>query len=79
MKKILLLLLVLPFTLHAQLTDSLTRVIKMEGAVNFRDVGNYKTLDGKTVVNPKLLDTRQTRCRPEQQRYTGASFPFDRA
>ncbi|SHF04515.1 tyrosine-protein phosphatase [Dysgonomonas macrotermitis] len=55
MKKVLFFFLVIPFTLQAQLADSTIRVVKMEGAVNFRDVGNYKTLDNKTIVNGKIF------------------------
>ncbi|KUY31035.1 hypothetical protein ATB96_11885 [Elizabethkingia ursingii] len=38
----------------AQINDSLRRVVKMEGAFNFRDVGGYKTADGKEVVLGKI-------------------------
>ena len=55
MRLFLLLFLIIPFNLHAQLADSTTRVVKMEGAVNFRDIGNYKTLDNKTIVKGKIF------------------------
>ena len=38
----------------AQINDSLRRVVKMEGAFNFRDAGGYKTADGKEVVLGKI-------------------------
>ena len=39
---------------NAQISDSLSRVVKMEGAYNFRDTGGYKTTDGKEVVLGKV-------------------------
>ncbi|MEY8760162.1 tyrosine-protein phosphatase [Chryseobacterium tongliaoense] len=41
-------------TANAQISDSLRRVVKMEGAYNFRDAGGYKTTDGKEVVLGKV-------------------------
>ncbi len=51
MKKIFfgLLLIVTAFNLNAQIADSSIREIKLQGAVNFRDLGGYQTKEGKTV------------------------------
>ncbi|MDP9962271.1 tyrosine-protein phosphatase [Chryseobacterium lathyri] len=56
MKKIVLIAAVLALgtTINAQLSDSLRRIVKMEGAYNFRDTGGYKTEDGKEVVLGKV-------------------------
>uniref|UniRef100_A0AAU6WKB9 Tyrosine-protein phosphatase n=1 Tax=Chryseobacterium endophyticum TaxID=1854762 RepID=A0AAU6WKB9_9FLAO len=40
---------------NAQIKDSLRRVVKMEGAYNFRDAGGYKTSDGKEVIPGKVF------------------------
>jgi len=47
-------LLLLPFLVaflsgHAQIADSSRREIKLQGAVNFRDIGGYPTKDGRHV------------------------------
>lgn len=42
-------------TADAQISDSLRRVIKMEGAYNFRDAGGYRTADGKEVILGKVF------------------------
>lgn len=55
MKRFVFLFFIIPFTLQAQLKDSITRVVIMEGAVNFRDAGNYKTADYKTVIKGKIF------------------------
>jgi len=34
---------------NAQISDSSTRMVKLEGAINFRDIGGYKTSSGKIV------------------------------
>lgn len=39
----------LPTALFAQLADSAQRLVPMQGALNFRDIGGYKTTDGKEV------------------------------
>lgn len=50
MKKIILLAAtVMPLMATAQVADSSKRLVKMEGAINFRDVGGYRTANGKTV------------------------------
>ncbi|WP_370898427.1 tyrosine-protein phosphatase [Chryseobacterium gossypii] len=56
MKKLVLAAVIIAFgaTADAQITDSLRRVVKMEGAYNFRDAGGYKTEDGKEVVLGKV-------------------------
>jgi protein-tyrosine phosphatase len=41
-------------SVHAQIADSSFRRIPLQGAVNFRDVGGYKTMDGKKVVWGKI-------------------------
>lgn len=38
----------------AQLTDSIKRLVPVKGGMNFRDVGGYKTKDGKEVVWGKV-------------------------
>ena len=43
-----------PYIAFAQLADSTQRVVKMQGTVNFRDAGGYKTKEGKTVVWGKV-------------------------
>ncbi|MBS0031136.1 tyrosine-protein phosphatase [Chitinophaga sp. 22321] len=56
MKKIILALAIaLPGTAFAQLSDSAQRVVRMQGTVNFRDVGGYKTQEGRQVVWGKVF------------------------
>ncbi|NLR78393.1 tyrosine-protein phosphatase [Chitinophaga eiseniae] len=45
----------IPGTTFAQLADSAQRVVRMQGTVNFRDVGGYKTNDGKKVAWGKVF------------------------
>lgn len=54
MKKIAFLLVVLPFLAGAQIADSAKREVKLQGAINFRDIGGYPTRDGKHVKWGKL-------------------------
>lgn len=39
----------------AQLTDSTQRLVKLQGAINFRDVGGYRTTDGRMVKWGKVF------------------------
>ncbi|MGI9651509.1 tyrosine-protein phosphatase [Chryseobacterium sp. RLHN22] len=57
MKKLVLTMAIIAFgsTANAQITDSLRRVVKMEGAYNFRDTGGYKTIDGREVALGKVF------------------------
>src|SRR5258707_15589436 len=49
MKQFLLLFLFLPFAVYCQVADSSRREVKLQGAVNFRDLGGYTTGDGHSV------------------------------
>jgi protein-tyrosine phosphatase len=53
-KTILLLIVILPLFAISQITDSLKREVKLQGAINFRDIGGYKTKDGKEVKWGKI-------------------------
>lgn len=56
MKKILFAFAILfPAFSFAQLTDSTARLVHVQGAVNFRDVGGYTTKDGKAVKWNKVF------------------------
>lgn len=44
----------LPFFASAQLADSTQRLVRVQGALNFRDVGGYKTINGQTVAWGKV-------------------------
>lgn len=55
MKKIFLFfVVVLPVFAICQIADSSKREVKLQGAINFRDIGGYKTKDGKTVKWGKI-------------------------
>lgn len=45
----------IPVLAFAQLADSATRLVHMQGALNFRDAGGYKTKDGKSVVTGRVF------------------------
>lgn len=53
-KLIIVCLILMPLAANAQVADSLSRVVKMEGAVNFRDIGGYKTKDGREVMKNRI-------------------------
>ena len=48
------LLLTIPFLGKTQIEDSAKRMIKLQGALNFRDLGGYSTKDGKQVKWGKI-------------------------
>ncbi|MDF2475314.1 MAG: tyrosine-protein phosphatase [Sphingobacterium sp.] len=45
----------IPALAFGQLSDSTKRVLPVQGAVNFRDIGGYQTNDGKQVVWGKIF------------------------
>jgi protein-tyrosine phosphatase len=53
-KHILIALLALPVPAMAQLSDSSTRLVHLQGGLNFRDVGGYPTNDGHRVATGKV-------------------------
>lgn len=56
MKKIIVSILTfVPFIGFTQLADSATRLVHMQGALNFRDAGGYKTKEGKTVITGRVF------------------------
>jgi protein-tyrosine phosphatase len=55
MKRIIgLLVLAIPLFVDAQIADSSLRMVKLNGAVNFRDIGGYVTKNGKKVKLGKI-------------------------
>jgi len=55
MRKIFLFLqLAIPLFTIAQISDSAKREVKLEGAINFRDIGGYETKDGRYVKWGKI-------------------------
>jgi protein-tyrosine phosphatase len=44
----------LPLIANCQIADSVKREVKLEGAINFRDIGGYTTWDGKHVKWGKI-------------------------
>ncbi|MEN2399102.1 tyrosine-protein phosphatase [Flavobacterium sp. MC2016-06] len=55
MKKIIITMAILgSMVSYGQLTDSIKRLVPVKGALNFRDVGGYKTNDGKQVLWDKV-------------------------
>ncbi len=51
---ILILLFVLKISTNAQIADSLKREVKLQGAINFRDIGGYTAKDGRHVKWGKI-------------------------
>lgn len=47
-------LIILPVLASAQIADSAQRMVKLQGAINFRDLGGYATQDGRQVKWGKL-------------------------
>lgn len=45
----------IPAAAFSQLADSSQRLVRMQGTVNFRDVGGYKTSTGKTVATGRVF------------------------
>ena len=56
MKKIIFsIIMTTPLFASAQLKDSATRLVHMQGTVNFRDAGGYKTAEGTRVITGKVF------------------------
>lgn len=53
-KAIITMAILVPMLASAQLTDSIKRLVPVKGGMNFRDVGGYKTTDGKQVAWGKV-------------------------
>src|SRR5882757_533401 len=48
------LIVILPLFTSAQIADSARRQVKLEGAINFRDIGGYETKNGKHIKWGKI-------------------------
>lgn len=56
MKKLIIgIALCMPIFSAAQVADSAKRLVRMEGAINFRDIGGYRTTDGREVKWGKVF------------------------
>jgi protein-tyrosine phosphatase len=53
-KRLTIFLFILPLFSMAQIADSGRREVKLQGAINFRDIGGYKTKDGRHVKWGKI-------------------------
>jgi len=51
---VILFVLIFPILGFCQIADSVQREVKLQGAINFRDIGGYKTKDGKEVKWGKI-------------------------
>lgn len=54
-KAIIAIAMLLPGLSFAQLADSTVRLVHLQGAINFRDIGGYKTTDGREVKWNKVF------------------------
>lgn len=52
--QVLIFALIIPFFGMSQIVDSTKREVKLQGAINFRDIGGYKTKDGREVKWGKI-------------------------
>ena len=81
MKKILIYLcfLLVSQSIHAQIADSAKREVKLEGAVNFRDLGGYLTKTGKHVKSGVLYRSAalNTLTEKDVQKLSGLHLKYD--